>query len=194
MKANRIEDALAALAAGRMVVVVDDEDRENEGDLILAAEHATAENVGFMVRWSSGVICAALTGERLDALHLPQMVARNGDSMRTAYTVTVDFRHGTSTGNSADDRPGALRASLHPRAADAAWRVHAARLSRESRRPGTCRDGDGRARWRHRRAGARALGVPHRRSLRIDALRLPAAARRGDAAHRPRGAGRDRLP
>ncbi len=116
MKANRIEDALAALAAGSMVVVVDDEDRENEGDLILAAEHATAQNIGFMVRWSSGVICAALPGERLDTLHLPQMVARNADSMRTAYTVTVDFRHGTSTGISAADRAATLRALVDPSA------------------------------------------------------------------------------
>ena len=67
MTPDRIEDALAAIAAGRMVVVVDDEDRENEGDLILAAERATPANIGFMVRWSSGVICAALPGERLDA-------------------------------------------------------------------------------------------------------------------------------
>jgi 3,4-dihydroxy-2-butanone 4-phosphate synthase len=94
----------------------DDEDRENEGDLILAAEHASAENIRFMVRWSSGVICAALSGERLDALHLPQMVARNGDSMRTAYTVTVDFRHGTSTGISAADRAATLRALVDPSA------------------------------------------------------------------------------
>ena len=116
MTPNRIEDALAALAAGTMVVVVDDEDRENEGDLILAAEYSTPANIGFMVRWSSGVICAALPGERLDVLHLPQMVARNADSMRTAYTVTVDLRHGTSTGISAADRAATLRALVDPSA------------------------------------------------------------------------------
>src|ERR1700744_6361389 len=92
MKADRIEDALAAMAQGSMVVVVDDEDRENEGDLILAAEHATPERLAFMVRYSSGVICAGLPGERLDQLNLPLMVARNTDSMSTAYTVTVDYR------------------------------------------------------------------------------------------------------
>ena len=117
MKADRIEDALAALAQGSMVVVVDDEDRENEGDLILAAEHSTPERLAFMVRYSSGVICVGLPGERLDHLGLPLMVSRNTDSMSTAYTVTVDFRHGTSTGISASDRAATLRALVDPRAA-----------------------------------------------------------------------------
>ena len=106
--------ALAALAQGSMVVVVDDEDRENEGDLILAAEHATAERLAFMVRHSSGVVCAGLPGERLDALNLPLMVARNSESMTTAYTVTVDYRHGTSTGISAADRAATLHALVDP--------------------------------------------------------------------------------
>jgi len=110
----RIEDALAALAQGSMVVVVDDEDRENEGDLILAAEHATPERLAFMVRHSSGVICAGLPGERLDALNLPLMVARNTESMSTAYTITVDYRHGTTTGISAADRAATLRALVDP--------------------------------------------------------------------------------
>ena len=114
MKSDRIEDALAALANGDMVVVVDDEDRENEGDLVLAAQHATTEKIAFMVRWSSGVICAGLPGERLDALGLPLMVGRNTDSMGTAYTVTVDYRHGTTTGISAADRAGTLRALVDP--------------------------------------------------------------------------------
>jgi 3,4-dihydroxy 2-butanone 4-phosphate synthase/GTP cyclohydrolase II len=117
MKADRIEDALAALAQGSMVVVVDDEDRENEGDLILAAEHATPERLAFMVRHSSGVICAGLPAERLEALNLPLMVSRNTDSMATAYTVTVDYRHGTTTGISAADRAATLRALTDPRAA-----------------------------------------------------------------------------
>ena len=114
MKADRIEDALAAMAQGSMVVVVDDEDRENEGDLILAAEHATPERLAFMVRYSSGVICAGLPGARLDQLDLPLMVARNTDSMSTAYTVTVDYRHGTTTGISAADRAATLRALVDP--------------------------------------------------------------------------------
>ena len=114
MKSNRIEDALAALVQGRMVVVVDDEDRENEGDLILAAEHATPERLAFMVRHSSGVICVGLPGERLDTLNLPLMVARNTESLATAYTVTVDYRHGTTTGISAADRAATIRALVDP--------------------------------------------------------------------------------
>ena len=115
MKFDRIEDALALMAQGSMVVVVDDEDRENEGDLILAAEHATPERVGFMVRYSSGVICAALPAEQLDRLNLPFMVARNTESMATAYTVTTDYRHGTTTGISASDRAATLRALVDPK-------------------------------------------------------------------------------
>jgi 3,4-dihydroxy 2-butanone 4-phosphate synthase/GTP cyclohydrolase II len=109
-----IDQALAALARGEMLVVVDSEDRENEGDLILAAEHATPQRLAFMVRHSSGVICVGLPGERLDALHLPLMVAQNSDAMGTAYTVTVDYRHGTSTGISASDRAATLRALVDP--------------------------------------------------------------------------------
>ncbi len=116
MKADRIEDALAAMARGSMVVVVDDEDRENEGDLILAAEHATPERLAFMVRYGSGVICAGLPGDRLDSLDLPLMVSRNTESMTTAYTLTVDYRHGTSTGISASDRAATLRSLVNPEA------------------------------------------------------------------------------
>ncbi|RZS46668.1 bifunctional 3,4-dihydroxy-2-butanone-4-phosphate synthase/GTP cyclohydrolase II [Sphaerotilus mobilis] len=114
MALHRIEDALAALARGEMVVVVDDEDRENEGDLILAAEHATPESIAFMVRHTSGMLCIGLPGERLDQLGLPLMVERNTDSMRTAYTVTVDVRHGTTTGISAVDRALTFRALVDP--------------------------------------------------------------------------------
>lgn len=111
-----IEQALAALRAGGMVVVVDNEDRENEGDLIMAAEHATPEALAFMVRYSSGVICVGLPGDRLDALQLPLMVAQNSDAMGTAYTVTVDYRHSTTTGISATDRASTLRALVDPQA------------------------------------------------------------------------------
>lgn len=110
MCTDPIEAALAAIAAGSLVVVVDDEDRENEGDLIMASQCATPEAIAFMVRWTSGVLCAALPGERLDALSLPLMVKENTDTMRTAFTVTVDYRHGTSTGISASDRAATLRA------------------------------------------------------------------------------------
>jgi 3,4-dihydroxy 2-butanone 4-phosphate synthase/GTP cyclohydrolase II len=114
MAFDRIEDALQEMARGEMVVVVDNEDRENEGDIILAAEHATPEAVAFMVRHTSGMLCVALPGDRLDQVELPLMVERNTDSLRTAYTVTVDYRHGTSTGISAADRAATIRALVDP--------------------------------------------------------------------------------
>ncbi|CAM2188465.1 3,4-dihydroxy-2-butanone 4-phosphate synthase / GTP cyclohydrolase-2 [Paraburkholderia sacchari] len=116
MALDRIEDALHAMARGSIVVVVDDEDRENEGDLILAAEYATPEAVAFMVRYTSGMLCVGLAGERLDELELPLMVERNTDSMKTAYTITVDYRHGTTTGISAADRATTIRALVDERA------------------------------------------------------------------------------
>src|SRR4051794_8207901 len=96
-----IGHAIEEIRAGRPVIVVDDAGRENEGDLIFAAEKATAETLAFTVRHTSGVVCVALTAERLDELHIPLMVADNSDSMGTAFTVTVDYRHGTTTGISA---------------------------------------------------------------------------------------------
>nr|MCS5687807.1 3,4-dihydroxy-2-butanone-4-phosphate synthase [Acidimicrobiales bacterium] len=99
-----VEDAITAIGRGEIVVVVDDEDRENEGDLIMAAEHATPEAIAFFVRYTSGVICAPMTGERLDDLALPLMVTINTEAMRTAYTITVDAAEGTTTGISAEDR------------------------------------------------------------------------------------------
>ncbi|MEI7886197.1 MAG: bifunctional 3,4-dihydroxy-2-butanone-4-phosphate synthase/GTP cyclohydrolase II [Actinomycetes bacterium] len=109
-----IEDAVAAMARGEIIVVVDDEDRENEGDLIMSAEAATAENITFFVRHTSGVICAPLTGERLDELEIPLMVHNNTESHRTAFTYSVDFVHGTSTGISAADRSATIRALIDP--------------------------------------------------------------------------------
>jgi 3,4-dihydroxy 2-butanone 4-phosphate synthase/GTP cyclohydrolase II len=109
-----IVEAIAAIAAGRMVVVVDDEDRENEGDLIVAAEHATPEVMAFFVRHTSGLICASVTSQRADELDLPLMVARNTESQRTAFTVTVDYRLGTTTGISATDRSLTARALVDP--------------------------------------------------------------------------------
>jgi 3,4-dihydroxy 2-butanone 4-phosphate synthase/GTP cyclohydrolase II len=109
-----IEEAVAAIAAGEMVVVVDDEDRENEGDLIIAAEYATPEAMGFFVRYTSGLICAAITGQRADELDLPLMVERNTEAQRTAFTVTVDYRSGTTTGISAHDRSLTARALVDP--------------------------------------------------------------------------------
>ena len=110
MPSASIEDAVAAIAAGQMVVVVDDEDRENEGDLIVAAEHATPEAMAFFVRHTSGLICASITNERADELDLPLMVDRNTEAQRTAFTVTVDSLVGTTTGISAADRSTTARA------------------------------------------------------------------------------------
>lgn len=105
-----IEDAIVAIARGEMVVVVDDEDRENEGDLIMAAQFATPEAITFFVRHTSGLICAPITDERAEELRLPLMVEQNTESMRTAFTVSIDFARGTSTGISAADRATTLRA------------------------------------------------------------------------------------
>ncbi len=109
-----IEDAIAAIGRGELVVVVDDEDRENEGDLIMAAESATEQAIAFIVNHSSGVICAPLLDERADELDLPLMVAQNTEAMRTAFTITVDYRHGTTTGISAADRALTIRALVDP--------------------------------------------------------------------------------
>ena len=109
-----IEDVIAAIARGEMIVMVDDEDRENEGDLIMAAEHVTAEKIAFIVRHTSGVVVAPLTGERCDDLRLPMMVDHNTESHRTAFTISVDLLEGTSTGISAADRAATIRALANP--------------------------------------------------------------------------------
>jgi len=109
-----IPDAVAAFGRGEVVVVVDDHDRENEGDLIVAAEFATPERIAFFLAHTSGVICAPMTGERLDELALPPMVVDNTDTNRTAFTVSVDARHGTTTGISAADRAATIAALIDP--------------------------------------------------------------------------------
>src|SRR5437868_10505378 len=109
-----IEDAITAIGAGEMVIVVEDADRENEGDLIMAAEYATADKIAFFLNHTSGVICIPLTGDRLDALDLPPMVSENTESQRTAFTVSVDYRHGTTTGMSAGDRAATIAALIDP--------------------------------------------------------------------------------
>ncbi|MGW6333295.1 bifunctional 3,4-dihydroxy-2-butanone-4-phosphate synthase/GTP cyclohydrolase II [Nocardia rhamnosiphila] len=106
---DSIERAVADIAAGKPVVVVDDEDRENEGDLIFAAEKATPELVAFMIRYTSGYICAPLTGDDCDRLGLPPMYAVNQDKHGTAYTVSVDAREGVTTGISGADRATTIR-------------------------------------------------------------------------------------
>jgi len=109
LQLDSIERAITELAAGRPIVVVDDESRENEGDLIFAASKATPELVGFMIRHTSGVICMPMEGHELDRLKLPPMTAVNEDRKGTAYTVSVDARDGVSTGISAADRARTIR-------------------------------------------------------------------------------------
>ncbi|HAM02533.1 MAG TPA: bifunctional 3,4-dihydroxy-2-butanone-4-phosphate synthase/GTP cyclohydrolase II [Acidimicrobiaceae bacterium] len=111
-----VGDAIAAIGRGEMVVVVDDKDRENEGDLIMAAEAATPESIAFFLAHTSGVICVPLTPERADALELPLMVTTNTESQRTAFTVSVDARRGTTTGISAEDRAATIRTLIDPKA------------------------------------------------------------------------------
>ena len=114
MALSTIEEAVAALRNGGMVVVVDDEDRENEGDLIMAAEDVTAESMAFFLEHTSGVFCVPLESSRADELDLPLMVVANTEAQRTAFTVTVDWRHGTTTGISASDRAATVRALIDP--------------------------------------------------------------------------------
>jgi 3,4-dihydroxy 2-butanone 4-phosphate synthase/GTP cyclohydrolase II len=106
--------AIGDIAAGRPVVVVDDADRENEGDIIIAASKATPELLAFMIRHTSGVICAPMLGEDLDRLHLPLMTTQNTERMRTAFTVTVDARDDVTTGISATDRTTTIRKLADP--------------------------------------------------------------------------------
>jgi 3,4-dihydroxy 2-butanone 4-phosphate synthase/GTP cyclohydrolase II len=114
MPMARIDDAIAAIGRGDMIVAVDDEDRENEGDLIMAAEAVTPEKIAFFLAHTSGLICVPMTGDRLDQLDLPLMVTSNTESQRTAFTVTVDYRHGTTTGISAADRAATIKALIDP--------------------------------------------------------------------------------
>jgi 3,4-dihydroxy 2-butanone 4-phosphate synthase / GTP cyclohydrolase II len=107
---SSIDELLAELRAGRMVVVMDDEDRENEGDLIMAAERAAPEAVAFMIRHTSGIICVPMEEQRLARLELPQMVPLNSESQRTAFAVSVDLIRGTTTGVSSADRAATIRA------------------------------------------------------------------------------------
>ena len=111
---SSIPEAIEEIGKGRMVIVVDDADRENEGDLIMAAERVTPEAIAFIVRHTSGVICMPVVGERLDELEIPLMVAANTDTRRTAFTVSVDARTGVSTGISAADRARTIRTVIDP--------------------------------------------------------------------------------
>ncbi|MFV0681613.1 bifunctional 3,4-dihydroxy-2-butanone-4-phosphate synthase/GTP cyclohydrolase II [Ottowia sp.] len=109
-----VEDIVTELAAGRMVILVDEEDRENEGDLVLAADHVTPEAINFMARFGRGLICLTLTRERCERLNLPPMVARNGTKMGTAFTVSIEAAEGVTTGISAADRARTVQAAAAP--------------------------------------------------------------------------------
>jgi 3,4-dihydroxy 2-butanone 4-phosphate synthase/GTP cyclohydrolase II len=107
-----VEDIVAEMRAGRMVILVDEEDRENEGDLVLAADHVTPEAINFMARFGRGLICLTLTRERCERLQLPPMVARNGTKMGTAFTVSIEAAEGVTTGISAADRARTVQAAV----------------------------------------------------------------------------------
>src|SRR6202165_2623939 len=111
----RIEDAIDAFRAGKIIIVCDDEDRENEGDLTLAAEKVTPELINFMAKYGRGLICMPMTGERLDELEIPMMVNQNTARLGTAFCVTIEAKHSTSTGISAGDRSATVQAAIDPR-------------------------------------------------------------------------------
>ncbi|MQB00293.1 MAG: bifunctional 3,4-dihydroxy-2-butanone-4-phosphate synthase/GTP cyclohydrolase II [Actinobacteria bacterium] len=110
----KIEEAIEDVRTGRMVIVVDDEDRENEGDIIVAAEKITPEHIRFMVRYCSGIICVPMEAGRLTDLHLPLMAPENSESMGTAFTISVDAKNGVSTGISAPDRTATVKTLIDP--------------------------------------------------------------------------------
>jgi len=111
-----VEDIVADMKAGRIVILVDEEDRENEGDLVLAADHVTADAINFMARFGRGLICLTLTRERCEQLQLPPMVARNGDKKGTAFTVSIEAAEGVTTGISAADRARTVQAAVAAKA------------------------------------------------------------------------------
>ena len=107
-----VEDIVADMRAGKIVILVDEEDRENEGDLVLAADHVTAEGINFMARYGRGLICLTLTRERCERLQLPPMTARNGDKKGTAFTASIEAAEGVTTGISAADRARTVEAAV----------------------------------------------------------------------------------
>lgn len=114
MPNQKIQQAVEALKAGKFIIITDNIDRENEGDLIIAAEMATPENIAFMIRHTGGILCVPMLEERLEQLKLHQMVSENTDRKQTAFTVTIDYRHGTTTGISAADRSKTIQALADP--------------------------------------------------------------------------------
>ena len=109
---SKVEDIVADIQAGRMVILVDEEDRENEGDLVMAAQHVTPEAINFMARFGRGLICLTLTRERCQYLNLPPMATRNGTVHGTAFTVSIEAAEGVTTGISAADRAHTIRVAV----------------------------------------------------------------------------------
>ncbi|KAG2039949.1 3,4-dihydroxy-2-butanone 4-phosphate synthase-domain-containing protein, partial [Suillus americanus] len=111
---DTVEEALTAFAHGEPIVVMDDERRENEGDIIMSASQCSVEAMAWMIKHTSGYICISLPGERLNELEIPMMVPENQERHKTAYTITVDYKHGTTTGISAHDRSLTVRKLVDP--------------------------------------------------------------------------------
>src|SRR2546428_59718 len=181
----RVEKALEELRRGRMVILVDDADRENEGDLVLAAQFVTPEAINFMAKNARGLICLSLTEEQVKKLGLSMMVSENQSTYTTAFTVSIEAAKGVTTGISAHDRATTIRAAIDPEAKpeDVVRPGHVFPL--RARKGGVLvRAG----------AGARPLQVPDRRRVRQPALRLRSTAPPGAADDRRGGEGRARLP
>ncbi|HMA67659.1 MAG TPA: 3,4-dihydroxy-2-butanone-4-phosphate synthase, partial [Desulfosalsimonadaceae bacterium] len=106
------EDAIREIKEGRMIILVDDEDRENEGDLTIAAEWVTKDTINFMAKYGRGLICLAMTPDKVDALDLPMMVSNNTSRFHTGFTVSIEARHGVSTGISAEDRATTIQTAI----------------------------------------------------------------------------------
>ena len=153
---STIEEALEDIRAGRMVVVCDAEDRENEGDLTLAAQFATPEAINFMATHGRGLICLALTPERCDELGLDLMAAKNESPFQTAFTVSIEAREGVTTGISAHDRAHTIQVAIDPSSRPAATSSSPATSSRSRPRPAACSSAPARPRRRSTSRGWRA--------------------------------------
>ena len=114
MVLSSIEEAIKDIKDGKFVIIVDDEDRENEGDLAIAAEKVSTEAVNFMVKHARGLVCLPIKGERLDELEIPMMVSHNTSRYETAFTVSIEAKHGVTTGISAKDRAETIKAVINP--------------------------------------------------------------------------------
>ena len=172
-----VETALEEIRAGRMIVVIDDEDRENEGDLTMAAEKITPEAINFMAKYGRGLVCLAMTEERLDYLRLGQMSAENTSNFGTAFTESIDAKDGVSTGISAYDRSQTIQ--RRHRSRDAAQRSGASRTRLPAARPQGRRAGSRRTDRSFRRSGAHGRNGSRRRDLRDHERRWHHGARAG---------------